>query len=217
MDVEKLDNAIRQTENEVTQFRQKAEDMVDNFKQVTSAYLVEFANHEVKQGVTEKPDITEALGLENLSELKKQVREIISSYPSQVDGRFNNVSWAHKVDLSKQKLDSFGTHRSLCKQTSDSIENVIRELIGQIGSLLVKYGFADMSQYSVWELTTNHTVRYKYGLPDFETIYPNGAKLKSITRDYSKIIESYISAVMAYEKSQLDKKKTIAKDLWDKA
>lgn len=215
MDFENYDKAIQQADTELKKVRQKAENMIGELKQAASAYLYEFANYVVNRAVTDKPDVAETLGIEKLSQLKKQVSEVILSFPGDTDKRFDNVTWAHRTDIQGD-IDSYSIPRDLNKKTSESLDDVIRELIGQIGSLLVEYGFAKTGQNSEWQFKTGKTLCYSYGLPDHEGL-PNGVQLRTLKERYSNIIGEYVNATKILRKAQQDKKVAQAKDLWSRA
>ena len=211
MELSNHDKAINKAEQEVARIKQSAENIVKEFKQVTQAFLTGFANYIVNRSVTEKPDVVTSLESGKRNELKKAIAEIVATFPDESNKRIENIAWAHRTAIEGNLESNYGIPRSLHKKTMDLVDGEIRQLIGKIGSLLIKYGLANAD--GEWQ-SKGGSVQYAYGLPDHEGI-PSGAELRSLKFKYSTIMEELVKATKELQKAEQNKKVSEAKSLWE--
>ena len=102
--------------------------------------------------------------MEGLRNLKSDLQKMIEMVPSIVEEHLNNDKyWAHRGQLSYEPYQ-LGPYRVQGNRVPDELSEGVRELLGYVGAILIKHGFADTKQYSEWE--TKHGFerpRYSYG------------------------------------------------------
>jgi len=166
----------------------------------------------MKSAVTREPEITQSLGQATLGELKNKFKEALTMIPSLSEQKLKSVQWAHRERLLVEY--DFSAYSNLADTTCKSLEEAIRDLIGQIGALLLEYGYERDEKYvHEWQARPGTTPRYSYGLPD-DLSYAK--EFRGLSAKYKKIIcEEYQKVGTALNEAVRAKKAAEAQSLWD--
>ena len=210
--------AIQQAEASLTRVREEAEALMQQFNQVTPLYAADLAQYLMKDAVTNKPEVTQSLGEPLLHQLKRQFKDAIDEIPGRSVGKLKSVPWAHLEPLPKEQ--SHWTCSELSEKTIKSLGEVVRDLIGGVGALLLNYGYERIEKEpaiaSVWQVRPDDTPRYAYELPDLNA--PHAKKFQELLVNYRTVMtEKYQEATIALQNAIREKKAAEAQALWDKA
>lgn len=210
------DAAIKQAEEALARVREEAEALVQQFNQVTPLYVADLAQHLMKDAVSNKPEVTQSLGETLLRELKGKFKESIDAIPSWSEQKLKSVRWAHLEPFPRER--NHWACSVLLEKTIKSLDDVVRDLVGGVGSLLLEYGYERNEKQPlvpIWQVRPGDTPRYSYGLPDLDS--PHAKKFQELLVHYRAFItENYQEATAALQKAIQEKKAAEAQALWDK-
>ncbi|MBI9050000.1 MAG: hypothetical protein JEZ00_11305 [Anaerolineaceae bacterium] len=214
MSFDNLEIAIQQANAEINVVRRKAEIIVDEISQIVPVFLDEWANSIIDRSVKDHPEIVKELGAEKIGQLKKSLISVTASFPNSVKDKLTTMKWIHKLELSQDEIDAnIILDHDLSKKANETLDEVLREVIGQVGALLIEYGVTKSG--SEWQNKSGR-LRYSYGIPD-HIGFPAGIQLRDIRVNYSKVIEEYVNAIRALRTAEKEKSVAEAKSLWDQA
>ena len=216
MAFETYDRAIEQARTQHESVKAQAEGLVPEFKRVVTDYVIDFSNYLLDRAVRDKPEVVmEVLGVEKVSQLKEKFGEILKSVPDRTSGVLEKVMWAHRGDPPKELESNMMISYDLSKKTNESIVEAIRDLIGNVGALLIEYGLANVKEGGEWKQRAGTYPRYGYGFP--EHAISHSAQLKEINTKYNALINNYVESARALMRAEKEKKIAQAKNLWDQA
>jgi hypothetical protein len=215
MDFKNYDEAIHQSQAELERVRLKAEELVQEFKKAVPAYLSDWANYLMDRAITNKPEVVESIGIENVGKVKERFSEILKLIPSNADKRLEGVKWAHRGEPPENLDTNIMTSNELTKITNESLDVAIRDLIGEVGALLIEYGFVDRGPSSEWQVSTGRLPRYSYGFPHYSIA--DDKKLRQVREQYGKIVEEYTNVAKILGQAEKAKKVAQAKNTWNRA
>lgn len=212
-----VDEAIKQAEASLARVHQEAEALVEHFNQVTPLYAADLAEYLMRDAVTQKSEVTQALGETTLHGLKGRLKAAVDDIPNQSVPRLKSVRWAHLEPLPKEH--NHWACFELSDQTVKSLDEVVRDLISCVGVLLFEYGYERYEKAhplaSIWEIRPDNTLRYAYELPDLNV--PNAKEFQELLARYRALItEDYQKATAALHKAMREKSAAEAGALWDK-
>jgi hypothetical protein len=208
--------AVKQAEANLAHVRNEAEVLVRQVNKVVPLYATEFAQFLMKDTVTRKPEVTLSLGEVVLGELKDKFNEALKMIPSESERRLKSIQWPHLEQPPSEY--EFPAYAELAKKNRNSLDEVIRDLVGSVGALLLQYGYErkEKGLEPRWQVGARGTPRYSYSLPDGNL--PGVKEFQKLVERYDKLIaEDYQKAVAALNKAIRDKKAAEAQALWDNA
>lgn len=214
MNCESNDQAIKQARIELERVRDRAEALVPEYKSVIASFVSDWANKLIERAVTDKPDVTKALGKQKLGEIKTKFNGILDSFPDLSQKRLEDDSiWPHRGEIPEEIESNSTISYDLKSSANDSINEAMRDLIGEVGALLIENGFADTGSHSEWKARSGKPPRYSYGIPSYGIAHDE--ELGRITKQYGQILEEYVTAAKTLRESERAKEAAEAKDLWD--
>ena len=214
MSFDSLEKAIQQANSEISQVRQKAENIATEINQIVPAFLDDWATSIINGSVKDHPEIVKELGSEKIGQLKKRLADITASFPNSAKERLAAIKWIHQTEFTQNEVDAniLFAH-DLSKKANESLDEALREIIGRVGALLIEYGVAKSG--AEWQNKSGQ-LRYSYGIPD-HIGFPAGIQLRDMRERYSKVIEEYIKAFKELRKAEKEKSIAEAKNLWDQS
>ncbi len=211
MSINQIDEDIQIINGRIYDLKQKAQEIVLKINQVIPMFLEEWANYEIKSNIESHPEVLIELGVEKVSQLKKDLKNTSKQFPELSKNRLSSITWIHQKEISQAELDGeILLAYQLTKNANEAIDEVLRGTIGQIGEILINYGMTKFGEE--WKKKTGQ-VRYSYGIPDFGI--STSAQLRDLRINYSKIIEDYVNAYRDLRKAEKEKSIAEAKNLWD--
>lgn len=212
------DAVIKQAEASLARVCTEAEALVQQFKQVTPLYVADLAQYLMRDAVTEKPEVTHSLGDTMLHELKGKFKEAIGAISSRSEQKLKSVRWAHLEPFPKEH--NHWACSELSEKTIKSLDEIVRELVGGVGFLLLQYGYERDEKAQplapTWQVRPGDTPRYAYGLPDLNS--PHAKRFQELLAHYRAFItQDYQEAIAGLQKAIREKKAAEAQALWDKA
>ncbi len=118
---------------------------------------------------------------------------------------FTVLNWPHRSEF-KGDVDQYTFLLNTIKDIDNKIDEVIREIFGQIGSVLMANGLDKKDHYPKWKRNSKGKIIYSLGLPDFN--YPTGPLYNKLKVQYGLIIKEYIETTLALRKVQTEKQKS---------
>ena len=213
MQVSEYDTKISEAESEKNKVFEELETIVKQYAAGSVPFFQSEFVRLAEKEVTTYPENTQALGLEKLREMKREIKELIDSLPDVISQHFDkNDLWEHRQSLpeglDKETLPAFDLRQKL----GDKVGKELHYIMGHIGQILQKYGYA---KSDVWENVGNKSLRYRYSIEN-----PNSDDykiLREIIIRYADAFTKYIEAHIKVLKSQTAKQQSLARDLWNEA
>jgi hypothetical protein len=208
--------AVKQAEANLEHVRNEAEVLVQQVNNVVPLYATEFAQYLMQDAVTRNPEVTLSLGEVVLGELKDKFNETLKTIPSESEHRLKSIQWPHREQPPSEY--DYSAYVELAKKTRKSLDEVIRDLVGGLGALLLQYGYERKEEglEPRWQVGTRGAPRYSYSLPDGSL--PGAKEFHKLAERYDKLItDDYQKAVTALNNAIGEKKAAEAQALWDNA
>ncbi|MHC1782478.1 MAG: hypothetical protein AB9891_06910 [Anaerolineaceae bacterium] len=214
MTISEFDQLVLDAESEVQAIQARAEKMVCDLKDTMPNHLEEMANQVVLNTIDGNPNAIIALG-DKAKDLKKQIANVTATFPDEVNTKLDsNVKWAHKQYIGQEKND-YRLKDTLVKQTSSSIHDVGRLILGKIGVLLIEHGLAKISKDSYWKTERGNSIMFSYGLGFYH--FSQTSEFQKTEQRYISIIDEYVTALKNLDVARENKNKAEAKKFWDEA
>jgi len=214
MNFANFEKAIQQANAEINEVRQKAEKNINEIDQVVPVFLDEWATSIIDRSIKDHPEVVKELGIEKIGQLKKNLTSVTASFQNSARERLAAIIWIHQIELTQDELDAnINLANDLNKKANESLDEVLREIIGQVGALFIEYGVTKLS--NEWQNRSGR-LRYSYGIPD-HIGFPAGIQLREMRLNYGKVIEDYVKAFKALRKAEKEKSVAEAKNLWDQS
>lgn len=214
MDTSKFDVQIRNLQVRMDAMRSQMEEICKEFFEATKEFAVAWFQSCIEKEVVSQPGVTKKSGKKGLRNLKTELQSTIAKVPHIVEKHVNQDKyWVHRGQLPDDNdLSSrFGRYQTYGRRAPEELEKGVRELLGYAGAILMKHGFVDTGECSVWEVQHgSERPRYKYG-------YDWSGKMNGVIQRYSGQYEELIKLDHEFKKIQQEKAEAEAKDLWNHA
>ena len=206
------DEKIAEIDAEIQLLREQADEALQQFLQTAVSFFCDWSRRAVERGVTSQPETTKKLGLEGLRLLKGELKDLCDKMPEHVQKHMNHKAlWLHRGDIPQHKDYTSSPYRFSGNRAPDKIDAPVREILGYVGALLLKFGLAKRDKDSEWEQTTAQPVpRYRYG-------FDWSAEMKTALKQYSDIYDNLARLVKETASIERQKAEAEAKSLWDQA
>jgi hypothetical protein len=198
------DRIITQERNVLASVKEQAEELIPEFKRVTTSYIRELSIKLMKRYFESRPEVVRSLGAEKLEEIKIEFTDLVGSFPDQTSKRFDdNQIWLHRIGIPKPALSDMTYSYQLEKRSNKAMDDAIRELIGLVGSLLMEYGFIDVGKDFTWKMTEGGIPLYANELPSRGMDHHRA--LSKLMEQYKNILIEYVYATQNLRKAEQDK------------
>jgi len=184
------DRVIAQEKKVLVSIKEHGEKIIPEFKQVAASYLREWSILLLKDYMTAKTEITQSLGSQRLEELKGEFKDFLEGLPERTAKRLDDPQiWLHRFAIPDYELSDLSYSYYLEKKSQKFIRQAIKELIGPVGALLIKYGYAEIETDYNWEMTSGEILHYAEDLP---------ARGIEGYQAYEKLLERYKNILIEY-------------------
>lgn len=210
MNLEMFNNQLLKSENKINELKNKLGESQNLIVCQFKNYTAEYFKKEIEDKVKLNSENTKNLGLEKLSELKKELNELINQSSELVE-KYINIEevWGH-IDYKVVLENEFNQRFNIKSDTNSRIQSVFRLLIGHLGQLLIKYQYVKYGSEG-WEKDYNSNLpKYKYGLGLPKNIQESIAS-------YIKLFEELHDELVQYKKIEKNKNQFEATSLWEQA
>ncbi len=209
---ENYETSILNYESVLSEIINKMEEVRIRFKRAAVPYVKEWMGHTARNEIKENAELAEKIGEKRLKELKSEVNALIESAVSIVDVHLDNNSiWWH---LNDQQDRSYYENNRI----PDDIEKAIKYIFGQLGVVLSKDGFINVSsaigqhKYKAWIESGNKYLDEKPIFP-YAIVIPQD--MKTIFIEYQTLIKSAQEKIKTIEALKKEQKQTKVAALWD--
>ncbi len=199
------DRVIAQENKVLASIQEHCENIIPEFKEIIALYINDWSIELMKAHWTAKPEIIKNLGPQKSQDMKKEFKGILALLPEAANKRLNDPQiWLHRIEIPQFELTDLSYSYYLEKRSKKYINLAIRELIGLVGALLIKYGFIEVENDYDWEMTSGDIPRYTYDLPTRGIEhYQNLSKLME---RYKNLLIEYVYASQNLWKAEQAKK-----------
>jgi hypothetical protein len=217
MDTSGYDAKIEDLTVRINNTRQEMAPVLVTFLNETKIFVTNFYKDTIKEYVISNPDITKEYGKEGIRDLKYECRELIKMIPEMVEIYIGNKKfWSHKCPINDLKKEckvypAFSTHYNKLDSNKSIIES-LRQILGYVGDLLLKYGYIKIGKYSDWEMSNEEKFTYK---GSFECT----DEMKTLLKNYlemDKELAGFINELNSIEKEKEEaENEGEAEEIWN--
>ena len=212
---DQLDRSILDAQRSQERAREEAEEFLQQAASVTSNYVVALAEYFMNLALKDKPEVIQNLPQEQLSALKSQYNDTLRELPDLTRECVLSIAWPHRSEIPEELRSNMMASFDLGRQAKETIDQVVRELAGHVGILLVNAGLADVRPHSQWKSQGQNGVAYAYGLPDIGI--GSGDEYKKLHDLYKTRLDKYVEASRAVYRAQRAKQQADAEARWDES
>lgn len=199
------DRVIAQEKKLLVSIKEHGEKLIPEFKQTVTSYIHDWSIQIMKSYLTSRPDITKNLSPQNSEEMKQEFTGILKALPEITSKRLDDAKiWLHRVEIPDHELTDLSYSYKLEKRSKKWINQALRDLIGLVGSLLVKYGYFDVETDYHWEMVAGGILQYTDKLPARGNEHYQ--KLSKLLEGYKNILIEYVYASQSLKKAEQAKK-----------
>jgi hypothetical protein len=209
MSASDYDRIIAQEQKVLRSIRDEGSKFIAAFKKTATAYVRDWSIKLVRSYYTEKPQITKNLGPEKEEALKGEFKEILASLPEHVSKRLDdNLIWLHRDEIPNQALSDMTYSYQLEKRSKNAMDRALKDLIGPVGAMLIKYGYIETEKDYLWDRTPSGIPQYTEELPI--TGMDHYKALSNHMENYKNILIEYVFAIQNLRKAEQDKRSSQA-------
>lgn len=195
------DRIIAQEKKVLLSIREHGDQFIPKFKNTAASYLRDWAIKLVKSYYTEKPAVTRDLGPSKNEQLKDEFKSILARLPLETSNRLDDSQiWLHRIEIPERALSDMTYSYQMEKRSKNAMERALKDLIGPVGALLLKFGYIEVDQDYLWNMTPSGLPHYTEDLPSRGMDY-----FKALTRlmdQYKDILVEYVYAVQNLRKAE---------------
>ena len=147
------DRVIAQENKVLASIQEHCENIIPEFKEIITFYIKDWSIELMKAHWTAKPEIIKNLGPQKSQDMKKEFKEIFNDQKPQIS-EFDPQIWLHRIEIPQFELTDLSYSYYWEKRSKKYINLAIRELIGLVGALLIKYGFIEVENDYDWKMTS---------------------------------------------------------------
>ena len=209
----KFDSLIKELEGQIRVLRDRIEKTCKEFFEATNEFAVEWFQSCVERAVISNPELAKKSGVAGLRNLKSDLQNLAATVPSIVEKHLNiDRCWPHRRQIPDKPDPQLGRYQDYWRRlTIANLKNAVAEVLGYVGGVLVKHGFADTGPASAWAVIAWSEQ------PKYTCEYDWSQKLNAVFGRYSDLYGQLIELDGELKKVQREKAEAEAKGLWDQA
>jgi len=201
MDSTDRDRIIAREQKVLASVKEQGEKLIPEFKRITAAYVRELSINLMKSYFKYKPELTSSIGAEKLEEIKREFTGLLDSLPEHTSKRLDDSQiWLHREKIPDRALTDMTYSYQFEKRSNKSMDEAIRDLIGLVGSLLIKYGFVESGKDFTWKMAPGGIPQYAIDLPS--TGMDHYRALNKLMEQYKDILVEYVFAAQNLRKAE---------------
>jgi len=209
-----FDRIITQERKVLVSIKEQGENLIPEFNRITALYIRELSIKIMKSYFRTKPEVTRSLGTEKLEEMKQEFTEILDSLPEHISNRLDDSQiWLHREEIPDHAVTDMTYSYYFEKRSNKSMDEAIRDLIGLVGSMLIKYGFVETGKDFTWKMTPGGIPQYANDLPSQGMDHYRA--LTKLMEQYKNILVEYVFAIQNLRKAEQAKNSAQAGGLRD--
>jgi len=209
-----FDRIIAQERKVLASIKEQGENLIPEFNRITALYIRELSIKIMKSYFRTKPEVTRSLGTEKLEEMKQEFTEILDSLPEHISNRLDDSQiWLHREEIPDHAVTDMTYSYYFEKRSSKSMDEAIRDLIGLVGSILIKYGLVVTGKDFTWKMTPGGIPQYANDLPSIEMDHHKA--LNILMEQYKNILVEYVFTIQNLRKAEQAKNSAQAGGLLD--
>lgn len=199
------DRIIAQEKKVLLSIDEQGDKFIPEFKRTATAYVRDWAVKLVKSYYTEKPAVTRELGPAKMEELKREFKGILDGLPDQASKRLDDSQiWLHRMLIPDQSLSDMTYSYQLEKKSVNAMDRALKDLIEPVGAMLIKFGYVDVDNDYLWNLTPAGIPQYTEDIP--ARGMDHFQALNKLKVNYKNILIEYVYAIQNLRKAQQGKK-----------
>ncbi len=209
-----FDRIIAQERKVLASIKERGEKLIPEFKRITASYIRELSIKLMKSYFKYKPEVTRSLGTEKLEEIKREFTGILVSLPEHTSKRLDDSQiWLHREEIPDRAVTDMTYSYQFEKRSNKSMDEAIRDLIGLVGFMLIKYGFVEAGKDFTWKMTPGGIPQYANDLPSQGMNHHKA--LNKLMEQYKNILVEYVFAIQNLRKAEQAKNSAQADGLRD--
>jgi hypothetical protein len=199
------DRTIAQERKVLVSIKEHGEKIIPDFKRVAASYIREFSIYLMRGYYSNRPEVVNQLGPDRVTELKEEFTKFLDTLPEYTSKRLDDTQiWLHRVEIPDQAISDMTYSYQLEKKSYNTMDQAIRELIGLVGSLLIKYGFIEVGTDYEWQMTPAGIPQYVNDLPSRGMDHYKD--LEKLMNQYKDILVEYVFAIQNIRKAEEGKR-----------
>jgi len=203
------DRIIAQERKVLVSINEQGEKLIPEFKRITASYIRELSIKLMKSYFKYQTDVTRSLGTVKLEEMKQEFTGILDSLPEHTSKRLDDSQiWLHREEIPDRAVTDMTYSYQFEKRSNKSMDEAIRDLIGLVGSMLIKYGFVEAGKDFTWKMTSGGIPQYANDLPSRGMDHYRA--LSKLMEQYKDLLVEYVFATQNLRKAQQAKKSSQA-------
>ena len=209
-----LDNEIDFAITQLEMLTTRGEQIHNDFISETNQLMHNWYLLKTEEIIKEKSYINLQIGIPNLAQLKKDIKQLQEQSSKIVNSFLQDKSlWWHLTPFNQS--DPYSGHRF-----TDPFEKAIRLAAGQLALIIEKYKYLSIQEgdHEIWreyDSSGNHHA------PNARPIYPYqidwSEKMKTLIKEYEALRTKSYPIIESINKLKLEKSRNEATDLWNKA
>jgi hypothetical protein len=202
MNSEELSIELEQHEQKMSSLQSQMDSLYNQIKGTMPAAAASWMKLHIEGKIKSNPEIVQSLGIEKLTKLKSNLKDLIDKLPVIVAAEFQDCTkWPHHIEVKESDY--------LIYKSEPHLNHIFRNVISNLGVLLNEVDLIKEPKSFVpsWERIGQNRFRYAINpsMPDIGD------------GEYNKLLVEYIS--LSIKLAQIRKKlsESKAKEMWDKA
>lgn len=199
------DRIIAQEKKVLDSINDQGDKFIPEFKRTATSYIRDWAIKLVKSYYTEKPAVTRGLGPGKIEELKREFKGILDALPDQASKRLDDSQiWLHRMLIPDQALTDMTYSYQLEKRSVNAMDRALKDLIEPVGAMLIKFGYIDVGNDYLWNMTPAGIPQYTEDIPARGMDHYQDLSKHKV--NYKNILIEYVYAIQNLRKAQQAKR-----------
>ena len=199
-----FDRIIAQERKVLASIKEAGEKLIPEFKRITASYIRELSIELMRSYFKHKPQAAKSLGSEKLEEMKREFSAILDSLPEQTGKRLDaGQIWLHREEIPDRAVTDMSYSYNFERRSNKSMDDAIRDLIGLVGSMLIKYGFVETDKDFTWTISPAGIPQYANDLPSRGMDHYR--TLNKLMEQYKDLLVEYVFAIQNLRKAEHSK------------
>jgi hypothetical protein len=220
MTLARLDKRVEDLEARAEALVERMEGAAERYLDAIAPWVQERFTAEVSAAVVAAPEVSQSLGPEGLTRLRRGLEALVAGAPELVRKRIGSArAWPHRWDREGAALvpGLFGAKGASGKrrvEVPSFLESRLRLLLGTSGRLLARHGF----ERHVRRTFGRAYLRTDYHPPEYLSRSLEGHdRFLPLLGEYADLCDEYVSLAAEVRAAGRDRAARAAEDLWKKA
>jgi hypothetical protein len=195
------DRIIAQERKALISIKEQGEKLIPEFKKTAASYVRELSINLMKSYLTHRPEVARNLGAKKTEAMKAEFEGILASLPAQASQRLDDsLIWLHRMTIPDRAISDMQYSYQFERKANKALDQAIRDLIGLVGSMLVKYGFIEVGKDYNWKISPGDIPHYANDLPSRGMQHHKA--LSSLMEQYKDLLIEYVYAFQNLRKAE---------------